>query len=102
METNKTWLKTHIEKFVEVIKECITNTTFKKDIEFYERDLLFVNSWLNDLEIENSNYMEVVTKILEPQTSKILTDYWRNGEWGDKQNQTFLDFKKEIRNKFTD
>lgn len=100
LNNDKLWLKAEINKFVSVINTCIIHTTYRKDVDVYKKDLLFVNVWLDDIEKKNVSHWDVINKIFDSQSAKILTDYWRNGEWGENHNKAFTDLRKAIRERF--
>jgi hypothetical protein len=86
----------YLSEFKKVIEYCIINTEFKKELKIYQRDLVFINKLIKDL-LEKKNPAAIREIILDPQTSKIFTDYWRHGKCGDLHNAAFLKLVKEIR-----
>lgn len=70
--------------FMAVIHACHAETTFANDRSVYAQDLMAAMGWLAALRAGTSA-ADVAAEINSPQTDKQFGDYWRQGEWGDKQ-----------------
>jgi len=84
MTVSSNQLTQEILAFMAVIHECHANTNFANDRAVYAQDLMAAMGWIAALQAGKSA-AEVVSEIKSPQTDKQFGDYWRQGEWGDKQ-----------------
>ena len=83
-------------KFKNVLLFCIKNTEYKKDIKIYNRDLTFIEQLVTELN-KSKNPTLTKNKILDIQTAKILSDYWREGVCGNLHNEAYLDLIAEMK-----
>ncbi|MGH8551399.1 MAG: hypothetical protein ACRERU_22885 [Methylococcales bacterium] len=67
-----------------VVHECYQNTNFADDRAVYAQDLMEAMGWIVELRV-GRNVRMIVDKILSPATAKHFGDYWRQGNWGDKE-----------------
>lgn len=74
--------------FIVVLANCWQQTTFANDRNVYSQDLAIAASWLGDLH-RGRTQQEVASEILSSQTTKHFCDYWRHGEWGEREAQAF-------------
>ena len=90
-------LKNRILSFIIELHECYKNTKFPEDRALYANDIALAIGWISDIE-KIGNVDEVVNTILDPETSKSFTDYWKKGEWGDHEAKALMRLKEELRN----
>lgn len=76
-------LAAYLFDFQKSIKDCITQTEYKDDIAIYQRDYEFVQHLLDSLLIKNEPPDKIANTIIDTQTAKLITDYWRKGICGD-------------------
>ena len=84
MAISSNQLTQEILAFMAVIHACHANTNFANDRTVYAQDLMAAMGWLAALRAGTSP-ADVAAEIRSPQTDKRFGDYWRQGEWGDKQ-----------------
>lgn len=95
MSMSTDWLIQKILDFMAVLYECYTNTTYAQDRTVYAKDIAMAMGWI--VKIKNGdNLQDVVNQILGPETDKYFGDYWRQGEWGEKELEALKSFKKEL------
>lgn len=81
--------------FMAVIHECYSDTNFANDRSVYAQDLVAGMGWI--VELRNGADVEgVVRKILSPETDKHFGDYWRQGDWGDKEVEALKRLKNNL------
>jgi hypothetical protein len=84
MKITRDQLVQKILDFMSVIHECYSDTIFTNDRSIYAQDLTEAMGWI--VELRNAADVDgVVAKILSPATDKHFGDYWRQGDWGDKE-----------------
>ena len=82
--------------FMVVIYECYSNTTFANDRSVYTQDIAAAMGWI--VELKNGVDPErVIAKILSPTTDKHFDDYWRQGDWGDKEANALKKLKDSLK-----
>jgi len=81
--------------FMTVIYECYSNTTFANDRSVYTQDLATAMGWIVELRA-GADVKSVRDKILSPATEKHFGDYWRQGDWGDKEAKALKQLKDSI------
>jgi len=81
--------------FMTVIHECYSNTTFANDRSVYAKDLATAMGWIVELRAGTNNQI-VRDKILSLATEKHFGDYWRQGDWGDKEAKALKKLKDSI------
>ena len=75
-----------------VIHECYSDTTFTSDRSVYAEDIVVAMGWVVELK-EGVDAEKVSEKILSPDTDKHFGDYWRQGDWGDKEANALIMLK---------
>lgn len=88
MKNSSVDIESKILDFMSVVYACYSDTTFANDRIIYAHDLAEATGWLMAL---RAGYPtdSVVSKILSPTTAKHFLDYWRQGDWGDKEANAF-------------
>ncbi|MFH2124595.1 MAG: hypothetical protein ABIJ50_14075 [Pseudomonadota bacterium] len=81
--------------FMAVIHECYSNTTFANDRSVYAKDLATAMGWIVELRAGINNQI-VKDKIFSSVTEKHFGDYWRQGDWGDKEANALKKLKDSI------
>ena len=97
MKISKEWLLQKIIAFLIIIHDCRDETIYANDRSLYSEDLFYVTGWLKKLEIDG-NIDFVLQDILSPKTDKHF-DYWRQGEWGEREMKGLSDLRKMIQEK---
>ncbi|MBC7510219.1 MAG: hypothetical protein H7320_15965 [Ferruginibacter sp.] len=87
----------YLSNFQEIITFCISNTEYQDDVAIYQRDYQFIQQFIDSLLLGKKHVDEIVHMILEPQTAKIFTDYWRQGRYGDIECKGFYKLCDEVR-----
>jgi len=78
-------LSARILEFIATAVDCLDNTNFANDRPVYTQDLAVAARWLVRLH-RGESVREVAQTISSAASGKILTDYYRQGEWGKKHN----------------
>ena len=94
MIISKELLLQKILEFVVAVYDCRTNTPFVQDRKLYADDLVIATGWMVDL-YKGKKPNDVAITIIDPSTSKMF-DYWKQGEWGDKECEAFEFLKQSI------
>ena len=81
--------------FMTVIHECYSDTTFVSDRSVYAKDIAAAMGWIVELK-GGVDAEKVAAKILSPDTDKHFGDYWRQGDWGDKEANALKKLKDSI------
>jgi len=81
--------------FMTVIHECYSSTTFANDRSVYAQDLAAAMGWIVELRA-GADVKSVRDEILSPATEKHFGDYWRQGDWGDKEANALKRLKDSI------
>ena len=89
-------LTQEILDFMVVIHECYSNTTFANDRSVYAKDLAIAMGWIAELRA-GAGVKNVRDEILSPTTDKHFGDYWRQGNWGNKEASALKELKDNIR-----
>ena len=95
MKVDSDQLTQKILGFMAVIHECYSNTTFANDRSVYAQDLAAAMGWIVELRA-GADVKSVRDKILSPATEKHFGDYWRQGDWGDKEADALKQLKDSI------
>ena len=90
-------LISYLSDFQKIISDCINNTEYKDDVAIYQRDYQFIQQFIDSLSKEGKHADEIAKMILEPQTAKIITDYWRQGRYGDIECKGFYKLCDKVR-----
>lgn len=98
-EIEKCWLKNQIIDFLIVLEHCMTSTTFEKDKPVFRDDIINATNWLIRLN-KGESHINIAKDIIDSQTSKVFTDYWRNGVWGEEQGEALYRLQKNIKKYF--
>lgn len=81
---NPSDLQQHIIAFIAEIEACAKSTSFATDRPLYHQDIVTAASWLVKIS-RGVPTADVAAEIKSPQTDKAFGDYWRQGEWGDRE-----------------
>ena len=92
-------LEEKILDFAAVVRDCLGATTYADDRPVYRNDLAAVAGWLVSLH-RDVPARDVAETITNPQTDKALTDYYRQGEWGERHNRAFAALQDQVKNHF--
>ena len=92
---NSNQLIQKILDFMAVIYECHSNTKFVTDRAVYAKDLAAAMGWIVELR-SGVSVDDVRDKIRSPATDKHFGDYWRQGDWGDKEAKALKKLKDSI------
>ena len=95
MAMNSEHLTKKIIEFMTVIHECYSNTNFADDRSVYAKDITTAMGWIVKLKT-GEDIQNVRGEILSPATDKHFCDYWRQGDWGDKEAVAFKKLKDNI------
>lgn len=95
LKMSSDFLKQQILDFMTVIHECYSETTFANDRPIYAQDLAAAMGWIVELK-DGVNAKKIVEKILSLGTAKHFGDYWRQGDWGDKEAKALKKLKDSI------
>ncbi|HAB37559.1 MAG TPA: hypothetical protein DCE52_06105 [Rhodobacteraceae bacterium] len=82
--------------FMAVLYHCYASTTHSEDRIIYAKDIAAAMGWIVELK-EKGDVKTIIDKILSPETDKHFGDYWRQGEWGDKEADALKKLKSEIK-----
>lgn len=85
-----------IIEFLAVIEDCLKSTTFAADRTVFQQDISVVASWLTAIH-RGTEVNKVIDQILDPQTDKYFGDYWRQGEWGEKELSALTSLQVALR-----
>lgn len=88
-------LEQQILDFMVAVHECYANTNFAEDRSVYAQDLAEATDWIAKLR-SGTDAEEVAEEILSPATAKHFGDYWRQGDWGDKEAEALKKLKASI------
>lgn len=99
MKQDVIWLQNSIIEFISILEDCMLNTTYEKDKEIYKNDIINATIWLIKLH-KGTVISDVAKEISDSQTSKIFTDYWRNGKWGEIQGAALFKLQNKIKEYF--
>ena len=92
---NSDQLTQNILDFMAVIHECYSDTTFANDRSIYAKDLAAAMGWIFELKA-GTDIKSIRDQILSPTTDKHFGDYWRQGDWGDKEAAALKKLKDSI------
>lgn len=93
---NSSELQQHIVAFIAEIEACAKATTFANDRPVYIQDIAAAASWLVKI-YHGVSTADVVGEIKSPQTDKAFGDYWRQGEWGDREAKALKRLRDAVR-----
>lgn len=93
MSNKNSSLQDALIKFLGELLECLNGTTFSSDRPIYLQDIAITSSWIVDLS-HNQNERSVAEKIVDSSTSKQFGDYFRQGEFGDKEAEALKSLQK--------
>ena len=97
MKISRDQLEQKILDFMAIVHECYANTNYSNDRSVYARDITEAAGWIAELR-SGVDAGDVVDKILNPATAKHFGDYWRQGNWGDREAEAFEKLKAAITN----
>jgi hypothetical protein len=92
-------LEEKILDFAAVVRDCLDETTYADDRPVYTKDLAVVAGWLVDLH-RGMPARDAAEIIVDPQTDKTLSDYYRQGEWGERHNRAFAALQARVKEHF--
>ncbi|MDA0740126.1 MAG: hypothetical protein O3A59_14575 [Nitrospirae bacterium] len=81
--------------FMTVIQECFSHTNFADDRSVYAQDLVAAMSWVVELR-GGGDIGSVKAQILSPETGKRFGDYWRQGDWGNKEAHALKKLRESL------
>ena len=90
-------ISSYLNELLDVITLCINNTEHKKDVRIYQRDYLFIENFLSDISNPDIEVEDILNHILEDQTAKIMTEYWREGKYGEMECFAFYKLRDKVR-----
>lgn len=90
------WLHEEILEFLSVIDSCRKETSFAEDRRLYKEDMAQAAVWLIRLH-QGEDTQTVARDILDPATDKMFTDYWKGGEWGEREAEALVELQDQIR-----
>lgn len=90
------WLGEWILDFLSVIDRCRKETSFAEDRRLYKEDMAHAAGWLVRLH-QGEEVSSVAGDILDPATDKSFTDYWKGGEWGDREAEALAELQNRIK-----
>ena len=82
--------------FMTVLYQCYKGTTYAEDRVTYAKDISMAMGWLVKIR-GNCDIEGLLNEILSPETDKYFGDYWRQGEWGEKEMDALEKLKRELR-----
>jgi len=83
--------------FLTTIEECYSSTPFAEDRAVYAADIALVTRWITVIRKQNENETKsLIREIFSTQTDKALTDYWRQGRWGEQEIAGLAQLRKSI------
>lgn len=95
------FLEQQILEFMSVIEECLKSTSYADDRPVYLKDMAKAASWLIRLHKKVSPPLEIAQEIISTQTDKYFVDYWRQGEWGDREAKALKNLQEEIQKHYS-
>lgn len=81
--------------FLEVVCDCYKNTPFEEDKNIYKEDIILISKWVSKLS-NDENIQILIKEMNEDSTKKHFFDYWRRGQYGEKENNAFKRMLKNI------
>lgn len=96
MNISADWLIQKILDFMAVLYECYTSTTYAQDRAIYAKDIAHAMGWIANVR-DGGDIQNIVSEILGPETDKYFGDYWRQGEWGEKEINALENLKNDLR-----
>ncbi|UCF80377.1 MAG: hypothetical protein JSV08_07660 [Acidobacteriota bacterium] len=97
--SDRRWLEEKILDFAAVVWDCLGATTYADDWPVYLKDLAVITGWLVALH-RGMPARDAAGIIVDPQTDKTLSDYYRQGEWGERHNRAFAALQTQVREHF--
>ncbi|MBI3611068.1 MAG: hypothetical protein HY204_10265 [Nitrospirae bacterium] len=88
-------LKKFILTFVGVISDCANSTKHADDRPVYLADIASAAQWLVDMD-RGTRPEDVAAVICSDKTSKDFGDYWRQGEWGEREAAAFKELRGRV------
>ena len=95
-EVDQQELERELIKFSLLIEECYSSTTFANDRALYAKDLVTVIGWLRKLR-NGIGAQDLISEISDPKTDKFFGDFWKNGEWADKELAGLAELRLNIK-----
>jgi hypothetical protein len=88
-----TELADRIFDFMAIVVDCLDNTSYANDRPVYTQDLALAARWLVRLH-RGEPVRDVARAVSSPATGKMLTDYYRSGNWGERHNAAAVALQK--------
>jgi len=88
-------LHQHFLSFMTVLHDCYSRTTYSNDRSLYATGLATAMGWIVDLQ-NGTEVSKVIEHICDPQTDKQFGDYWKQGDWGDKESHALERLRANI------
>lgn len=95
MKISRDQLEQQILDFMVAVHDCYANTNFAEDRSVYAQDLAEATGWIAKLR-NGADVDKVAEEVLSPTTAKHFGDYWRQGDWGDKEADALKKLKANI------
>lgn len=81
-------LTEEIMEFLKVTYECYKTTNYAEDRKAFESDIALCVGWLISI-YNDDNIQKTINDILDTSTSKHISDFYKQGIFGDKQAKAF-------------
>lgn len=94
------FLQRQILEFMSIIEECLKSTSYASDRAVYLKDMARAASWVIKLHKETSS-LEIAREIINPETDKYFGDYWRQGEWGDREAKALKNLQEQVQKHYS-
>ena len=78
-------LSERIWKFIAVLTRCRSETTYAADRALYDADIALATRWVVALQ-NGADVNTVVQQICSSSATKHVTDYWKQGKWGELES----------------
>lgn len=95
MKLPRDQLEQQILDFMVAVHQCYANTNFAEDRSVYAQDLAEAMGWIAELR-SGVDAEKIAEEMLGPATAKHFGDYWRQGEWGDKEADALKNLKANL------
>lgn len=101
MVTLQKEILSYISDFKDVIQICMNSTEYKKDVPIYKSDYILMEEFTKEILDSKKDIYDIIKNIMDDQTAKIITDYWRKGKYGELECNEFHKMKVKIRSAVT-
>jgi len=98
MKNENTYLSLHdaLIRFLDVLLKCLHGTSYAMDRPIYLQDIAVVASWIVDLSKKVEEKV-IVKQIISHSTNKQFGDYFRQGEFGEKEAEALKQLQNHAR-----